>query len=266
MSFLDDLKKEAAAARARQGAARDDVDEREEVFLNILRPRMRALYTYLRELVEQLPVLPAPTGLAYEVRGFGRLGDLTQGEYELKSDDPENLRKFTFQFVCRGDGKPLEMQQPDKRSYEEQREYLWRCNMRFTSKLSAGERGTIHLERAVPVSLEFEADAEASAIRLRIRNLERLGTISHTFAPRSVDEELMDELARMVLRKRNRFNELSGNTVPDEVRARLRKQIERQQKQRMTEGAGAARPQPQKKKQSILTRPIGRGFLKPKPR
>ena len=42
----------------------------------------------------------------------------------------------------------------------------------------------------------------------------------------SVDDEFVDELAKCIVRKDNHFQELTGNTVPKEVRMRLQQQLQ----------------------------------------
>ena len=62
MSILDDLKKQAEEVKAQQQQASDTTERRKEVVLQSVRPRMQALYKYLKETCEQLNIVDPDAG------------------------------------------------------------------------------------------------------------------------------------------------------------------------------------------------------------
>jgi len=115
---------------------------------------------------------------------------------------------------------------------------MWDHNLRFTSKLLADGTGVFNLEKFVPVTLEFESQPGRGAVRLRIRNLQVLGTNTVYFEPERLTVEFCEELGKAVLRKANRFDELSGNRLSYEARKRLRQQLVQDGYQRLNEARG----------------------------
>ncbi len=231
MSFLDELRKEASAVKKQQN---DDVSStvaRNQMILRGLLPRMRALYKHLKEYAESLTVVKQNVAVSYELKGFDILENLVQSDYRAYTDDPRQLSKFAFAFNCRGDETvTLKTQGYDR--YLSVKEYLWSHNLRFASKVSGRGEGVFHLEPLVPVSFEFAADVEKAAIRLRVRNMDSLGTSTFTYNPDLVNSNFMEELARYIMRKPNRFDDLSGNRISDDTRRRLRDEVERQKEER----------------------------------
>ena len=75
------------------------------------------------------------------------------------------------------------------------------------------------------VTCDFVADFERAAIVLKVKNLKVLGTLTNNFNPEKLDQEFMDEFGKCVLDKPNRYDELTGNTISDTTRMRLREQI-----------------------------------------
>ena len=93
----------------------------------------------------------------------------------------------------------------------------------------------------VPVSFEFEADPVKNVISLKLKNLGTLGTVTHTYSSDKVNAELMDELAKCVLRRANRFDELNGEKMSDTLRQRLRENLEKEREKRHTELHGESK-------------------------
>ncbi|MEM7406644.1 MAG: hypothetical protein AAF458_15205 [Pseudomonadota bacterium] len=269
MSFLDDLKKEAEQVKARQQEASSTTQSRRTRMLQSVRPKMQALYKYLKDACEQLCIVDPDVHVSYELRGFGKLGPLRQGEYKVVADDPRNLDKFTLSFACTRPNQ-IQFQIEGKETASAQKEYMWSCNLRFTSKMTAENTGVFFLDSHVLVTVEFEADLEEGKINMRMRNMDALGTSRASFEPDQINEEFMDELGKCMIRKSNRFQEISGNSVSEETRMRLRQQLAQDQYRRQIEAASggaqaqegaAAKPKPKKKpeKKKGLLRSLFKG-------
>lgn len=235
MGLLDELKQEAETVKARDGDEQDTTQADTERAMRQLEPKMKALYKYFTEFCDHLKVVsPEVTG-DYLLEGLGTLTKLRQGEYNLTTDDPNSIQKFTFHWSCSRPGRQ-EFKIDNPIIAEKHRETLWNYNLKFNKRdLQNGAGSVFVVEAFVPVSCEFEADAEKRVIRLKLKNFGALGVINHTYKPDKVNEELMDEFAKCVLRRPNRFDELSGEKMSDTLRQRIRESVEKEREARNTE-------------------------------
>ena len=237
MGLLDELKQEAEILKSEEADnAPDDTTEAEaERARRMLEPKMKALYKYFTEFCEHLNVVTPDVAGDYLLEGLGTLTNLRQGDYKLATDDPNSLHKFTFHWSCAGRGSK-EFKVPNPIIAEKHRETLWNYNLKFNKRdLQNGAGAVFVVEAFVPVSCEFEIDATKNVIRMKLKNLGALGIINHVYPPNKINEELMDEFAKLVLRRPNRFDELSGEKMSDTLRQRIREGVEKEREQRNTE-------------------------------
>jgi hypothetical protein len=236
MSFLDDLKKQAEEVKAQKAAATDTSEQRNERALASVRPRLQALYNYLKDACEQLTIVDPDVHVSYDVRGFGKLGPLRQSGYKVSSENPRKADRFTLNFVCKQPER-IKFQVEGKERATQQKEFLWSCNLRFTSKVTADGSGVFFMDAYIPVSFEFEANQDTARINMCMRNVESLGSSRVAFEPGQIDENFMNELGKLMVRESNQFQELIGNTVSEETKMRLRQQIAHDQYMRQVEAA-----------------------------
>jgi len=258
MSLLDDLKKEAEEKKAQEAAEKTSTTAQRDYILGTLQPKMKEVFKYFKELMDQLNVVKPDVLRTYELKGYGKLEDLQQVKYRVWTDHPETLESFSIQIDCRGEGE-IEFQKSSKEMAEQQREYMWSHNLKFKAKLGGSGVGTFYLEPYVPLGFEFTMDTEKAAVRMRVKNLDALGSSIFILSPEAVNAEFLDELGKTMLGQESRFKELTGSTVSDDVRQKLREQLAKaQQAQATAAAAPAAEPE---KKDSLLKRPIGKGFF-----
>ncbi len=243
MGLLDDLKQEAEELKAKG----DDAPETTQTDVDVdrarrqLRAKMQALYKYFNEFNEHLNVVSPDVSGDYLLEGLGTLTNLRQGDYKLATDDPKSIQKFTFHWACARQGRH-EFKVLNPIIAEKHREHLWNQNLRFNKRdLQKGAGAVLVVDAYVPVSFEFEADPVKNVISLKLKNLGALGTVTHTYPSDKVNAELMDELAKCVLRRANRFDELSGEKMSDTLRQRLRENLEKEREKRHTELHGESK-------------------------
>jgi len=221
VGVLDDLKREADVARAnprRRRAAAPAAAGR-------VQSRVQALYAYFRDLQAQLQALSLDVEHDFEVRAFGALERLRQGNYRIHTEDPaEHVERFTFHYECASEGK-REVRLAHRSEVSDLREFLWANNLRYSTRAGDDGATVVALENVVPVAFEFQADYEREGLRLRVRNLEELGTTVHVFDLEQVDEVFMDEIAKRILGRPNRYDDIFGNKLTDTSRLRLREMI-----------------------------------------
>lgn len=235
MGLLDELKQEAENLKTREDDGQDTTPADAELVMRQLEPKMKALYKYFSEFNDHLNVVSPDVSGDYLLEGLGTLTKLRQGDYSLTTDDPKSIHKFTFHWSCSRQGRH-EFKIDNPIIAEKHRETLWNYNLRFNKRdLQNGAGAVFVVDAFVPVSCEFEADPAKNVIRLKLKNLGALGIINHSYPPEKVNEELMDEFAKCVLRRPNRFDELSGEKMSDTLRQRIRESVEKEREQRNTE-------------------------------
>jgi hypothetical protein len=223
---------------------------------------------FLYHFNAQLTYFPPPVRVAYALEGFGELGDLLQGDYRLNVPRGAGALPLGLGFECRGDAAPLVRQVSGTRAVIQQHtDYLRQHGLSFSveevyadARLGPGpaeaRQVAFHIEPRVPVSVTFDAATGEGGVRLHAWNLERLGRVSYPLRPEAVTEELLNELARAVLREPNRLNAMVGFQVPEETRERLRERIYLEARAKALELAGA---QARERPRGLLACLVGRG-------
>jgi len=260
MGVLDDLKKEAQALAAKKAREASEQGAALERAREHLEPRMQALLKYFTELKTHLELVNREILASYEIRGVGRVDALVQGDYRVATERPDRIQRFGFRCVCAKDAA-FQVNQSDVAAVSAYRDYLRDNGLQAKVRDTGRGSALFMVQAAVPVLVEFSADYERVAIRLRVRNLTSLGVTRHTLTLDEVDERFMDELARAILRVENRFDERVGASISPSSKKRLKKQIQaamrrkeidEQLKERKTE------------RESTITHRFGRGLFRRK--
>jgi hypothetical protein len=237
MGLLDELKQEAKELKAKEDDGSDMAQTGGDVnrARRQLMAKMQAVYKYFKEFNEHLNVVSPDVSGDYLLEGLGTLANLRQSDYKLATDDPNTIQKFTFHWTCARKGRQ-EFKVENPILAEKHREHLWNQNLRFNKRdLQKGAGVVFVVDAYVPVSFEFEADPIRNVISLKLKNLGALETVTHTYPPDKVNAELMDELAKCVLRRTNHFDELNGEKMSDTARQQIRERLEKERVQRNTE-------------------------------
>ncbi len=246
MGVLDELKKEAEKSqRQRQQQESAEAAQRAELERKLV-TRVDDLYCYFKEFEQQLKLAnPNVTG-NFDVGDLCTLTNLTQGEYKLTTRDVGEVRKFAFQYACTGSGV-REVKLANMVLAEQKRELLTVNNLKCRIKVDASDRCLLQIQAFVPIFFQFEVDTDKGAVRLRVKNKPMLGVANYYYAADQINAEFMDEVAKYILDKPNRFAELSGNTVPEDALFRIREQLAKDKA---------------KKKPAAVNRQSGKGGLK----
>ena len=240
MGVLDDLKQRAEQLKAEEARVAEQRAERLEQARDVLSPALSRLYAYLDELVQQLEVVHPTVRMDFRIRDVGVLEGLTQGSYRVSRDGDvhstqrvtfscllENRRHYRFELSIPG--------QVDAWLTQLRSHGLKVDHAQVLEENSIGHRVWVNIAGHVPVRLRFEADVDSGSLLLLIQNFDEIGESRHRIRPEQVDEALLDELGRYLLRKPNRFLKLE---VPAEVRDRLRRRIEEDQQRKRDELGG----------------------------
>jgi len=103
-------------------------------------------------------------------------------------------------------------------------------------KLHDVRGATFFLEGPMKAHIRMLADPANKRISINLRNLENLPFKRYKFSPESIDDELLERLARMLIRQESTLVEVK---VRDEVRDELRRKIETEKRQKEQDLAAA---------------------------
>lgn len=230
MSILDELKREAERARTAKAAEESRGAEQERIYQQEIVPRLIRIHAYLQELVEHLQAANRQVEVRYDLPAFGSVGSLYQSNYRFKIDSQRSPKKVSVEFEC---------MLPIERTFaiaaanaEEARQFLQAHEVVFSewpSRDGLGQVSEVNFKGRLRVrcGLVFEADTEASCIRVMAYNMEGLTTRDYRYAYDRIDDAWLDGLGRYVLRKDSQLLRLY---LPDDTRQRLRILAEQEKK------------------------------------
>lgn len=237
-NLFDELRKKVDEKKAQQEAQIAAAESREDLIRSIFKPTMRRLYSRFKELKELLETLQPDLRAEYEILAIGKIANLKQGDYRIWTDLGASLGEdgssFTFQYAYLKDVN-FRLRPSSREDAFKVRDYLWKHSLRFKWGDVGSGTATITLQAYIPVMFEFSADYDKAAIRLKVRNLGSLGTVTNNFPPQAINEEFTEEIAKCVMHEPNRFSELSGNLLSQSARDYIRQQLAEQKRQQEVE-------------------------------
>ena len=232
MSWLSDLKRETEALR-QSGAQAPGVPGRERI--TAVQPQMHTLKRFLSELTEQLSVLDPEVVHTYDVLGHVVLPRLRQGGYNVETDgEGAEIHKLTLRYECSGDTAP-QFWVENRDACNTAKEQLYAHSMVFRFKDDANWRYVFTVQPLVKVEFSFEPHPTEAGVRMVAKNFERLGTMSYALPAEKINDELLNELGKKIVKQPNKFDDVSGYRVGQEVRKQLQAKIAARQKEREAE-------------------------------
>tara|TARA_B100001123_G_scaffold429203_1_gene547332 strand:- start:460 stop:1239 length:780 start_codon:yes stop_codon:yes gene_type:complete len=234
MGFLEQVKKNSNKQSTYFQSERNSDASARQLAAESIQTAMRELNAYLFVLVERLNRHPPDALISYQVEGCNGLSNLKQSNFELSVDNENCIRLCCLRYVYRREND-ISFYRPNKAAGERQQQYLWNHKLKFKSRRAADDRWIFDLESFVPVEFEFRVDIEKFDIKLNVLNHEMLGLVSYTYDCEDINSLFLEELAKYILRKPSRFHALSGNVVPDDTLAKIRRQLAQRKAEREQE-------------------------------
>ena len=231
MGYLDELKKQSQAIQSEQERQQSQ-ESQESVVARELQPAMKTIHAYLKEAIEVLNVVQPEVPVGYDVKGLGPMNNLRQENYTLSVDNHDNIQQLAVRFECLQPNADVRVVNVKGRNeFVAQREYLWRNNFQFKEKFTM-DGGSLYVEPKIVVRLEFAPDIKQRKIRLDIRNLLEVGTITRWVDSKDVSRDRLDEITGLILRKSRDLDSLSTGQMTDEMRQRIKEGLRREQEMR----------------------------------
>lgn len=251
MGYLDELRKQAATRKADEQAEQEQRAQREAFYREHMLPRLEACYSYLSQMVEHLNYVNPDIRVTYELKGYGLLPELKQGDYEVTVDSRNKMQHILLHFVCRGEDA-IEFSVQGKKTINRCIDYLRGTGLAFQHRESMDSSHTVTdarfiVKNEVPITITFNADIENSVIVLNMRNMDDFIKRQFQFKPDELDEAFLDKLARFIVREDPDFMRLD---IPAETREILQQKLREEQARREQELAAAEQAEVEEKAES----------------
>lgn len=224
MSLLDDLKKQANQANAKQADDNSETLQKHQVNWNMLVPKLQLIITYMRELAESLNAVGVDEKLNYSLTRNISLKYLTRENFRVRKADEKSVREFSFRYDLVGERK-IEIAVTNDFNAENIRNILRNQKIHFTEVITDQGKAQFKFLPKITIIFQYIADLQNCLVVLKIHNFNRPEIQEIRYAPEAVTEELMEETAKYILNKENRFSSLSGNVVNDETLQILRSKL-----------------------------------------
>lgn len=205
-SLIEELRK---GAQQTSGNQPDKLRRRElhgKAVTSLLAPSLAKIHQYLSEFKQHLATLDPDTNVNFSLREFGKLTDLQQTHYQLRSgDDPLKSVVFAAELVGQAPAK-LGFQYANEASdligsLKEEGLVVREHSVR---KEGTSEQTILmEIEAKIPVEMKFEFNSSQQVIDLTVVNFEELGERRHTFGVNDINDEMLDELGKYILRREN---------------------------------------------------------------
>jgi hypothetical protein len=226
MSLLDDLKKQANKASAKSDQDDSKTLQKHQVNWNTLVPKQQLIITYMRELAENLNAIELEDKVEYSLTKNIKFKGLKRGNFRVRKADEKSVRDFTLRYDIVGE-RNVEIAVTNDFNAENIRTLLRNEKTRFTEVITDKGKAQFTFLPKITVVFQYVADVENCQVVLRIFNFEKPEKQEIKYQPEAVTDELMEEMAKYILNKENKFRSLSGNDVDDAalelLRSKLRK-------------------------------------------
>jgi len=210
MGILDQLRDEAKQKKQHQTVEKSRELHLETAYKARILPKMQLAFHYLQEIVEHLNFVDTQVLLEEYSPRYPQFGPLIQQNYKINTDgfggyaDFGHLMEINLTFFAVGEGA-FSYKLQGRNRIEEEISFLHSKNIHFEWKHQAGKQNSYHavftITRKIPMRFRFEVDYEQTKIKLIINNHENLLTYRKSFQPEQVDNDLLDEVSRYLLRK-----------------------------------------------------------------
>jgi hypothetical protein len=209
MGLLDDIKKEADSLR-NQEAERSQTLKTNAAAVD---RALRHTFKYMFELFKQLNVVKPACPLAYDLHSVGKIDGLSQSEYriEYKTSQRDGREHYELVTITFKRSKPEQLTvKRDAETIDRFRDLLWQNNMRFTSEQFRNDRRVVisevfKINCEILCGAEVIGDYDAGAIRFNLKNVEDFGPTMYTLEPDAVNDQALEDLARLFIGKESNF-------------------------------------------------------------
>ncbi len=237
MGILDQLRGETNLKQESEFQELSSQQQLESVYEQTILPQMQTTFTFLKEIVEHLGYLEKGIEIADYSQRFPEIGTLIQQNYQINTDgyggftDFDKIKQINVTFMCVGKGS-FDYTLTGRNRIESEVAFLHSKSIPFDWNQFVNKEGVdaakFTITRKIPVRFKFEVDMEHSKIKLLINNHENFSVYNKSFEPDEINDGLLDEVIRFMLRKDSDFIRLDIN---NQDKQRIQKKAEALQMQ-----------------------------------
>ncbi len=233
MGVLDQLRNEATRKQESEFSSTIEGQRLEHEYQTDILPKMQKAYHFLKEIVDHLNYLEKAVEVKHYSNSYRQFGTLTQTNYKINTDgysgvgDFNRIMQVNVTFVCQGVGEFVYSVE-GKAQIEHEVAFLHSKHIPFTWKRGI-QKAAFTVTRRIPVRFKFVVDFNNSKINLLINNYENFNAYSKTFAPEAVNDALLDEVVRFMLRQDSDFIRLE---ITGQDKLRIQKKVEEERRLR----------------------------------
>jgi hypothetical protein len=226
MSTLEELKKQASeitqrnqvAATATPGVS--DADKWRK-----LGPVMKFLKDHFIELAETLNVLDKETLVDFEINDDISIPKLKGQKYKITHPGEDKEKQFIFEFENSGEFPAycVVSAGPAAAAFKKTlTDGQIQCS---TTPVNGNKSIKFEIKPLVRTKYLFAIDLDKEVINLTITNYSNIWSQLNSFNKNEITTDLMDELTRHVMREPNKYNEMVGNVISEDMRTQIREKL-----------------------------------------
>ena len=236
MGLLDDLKNQAETLRAQEQQGGDRSGDKSQYYAQEIHPRMKDIYGFLNEMVENLNFIKPETIVNYPIYPGGEKQAFRQGKYNLVIDSPQQIRDIKL--TCKAElDKPVKLrvkgEENVKKLFDILASYKIQAKRKdFNDKSYKLTHSDISIEGPLNISIQFIANDDSSYIQLLLGNFEGPGVIKRNIDIKNINQDFLDKLGRYILREDTKLFALD---ISEKDKQAIREMVERERAKREQE-------------------------------
>jgi ribosomal protein S10 len=233
MGLLDDLKNQAETLRAQEEQGGDRSGDKAQYYEKEIHPRMKELYGFLNEMVENLNFIKPETIVNYPIYPGGEKQAFRQGNYKLVIDSPQLIKDIKL--TCKAElDKPVKLrvkgEENVKKLFDILASYKIQAKRKdFNDKSYKLTHSDISIEGPLNISIQFIAEEDSSYIQLLLGNFEGPGVIKRNIDIKNINQDFLDKLGRYILREDTKLFALD---ISEKDKQAIREMVERERAKR----------------------------------
>ena len=242
MSLLDDLKKQAQEKSALQSQDLSKTLQHHELNWHKLAPKLFIMMNYFKEIAETLNVVQPEESYQFNITKNFALKGLKKCNFRILKDKEGSGRTFSFRYDLRGQGEQKAAVNNETMS-ERLRGILMEEKIEFSQVPESQTRIIFIIKPVVTTSFTYSADVENGTINLTIKNYDGIMSQTIRYKPENIRDEMLDETVKFILGKENRFMELSGYVMSEDLRRKLQEKLRQDDRKQPARGTSASESQ-----------------------
>lgn len=236
MSFLDELKKKAQEKSASHTQDLSQTLQQHELNWHKLAPKVFIMMNYFKEIAETLNVVEPEELCQFNITKNFALKGLKKRNFRIMKDKEGSGRTFSFRYDLTGQGEHrAAVNNPTM--VERLRGILNDEQIKFTEVPESQTRVVFLIKPVITTGFTYAADVQSGMITLTIKNYDGIMTQLIRYKPENITDKLLDETVKFILNQDNRFMELSGYVMSDDMRKNLQEKLQKGGRNKAKTGA-----------------------------